>query len=136
MERVTGIEPAWPAWKAWDSKRHLNWSAPSQTDAVPFECLNVSVRAAARATAAQAACPNLSPVRAAVPKSSPRLGEPVVQSGPDGLTGHGIAALRSLASTHGRTGDPTVPRHDRGGSGNSPSRFSEPGMGSPPRRVR
>jgi hypothetical protein len=40
VERVTGIEPAWPAWKAGDSQRHRRWSAPSQVDAVPSTCLS------------------------------------------------------------------------------------------------
>ena len=42
MERVTGIEPAWPAWKAWDSKRHTGWSAAGQPDVVPSACLSAT----------------------------------------------------------------------------------------------
>src|SRR4051794_11158409 len=42
VERVTGIEPAWPAWKAWDSKRHLGCSGPGQADVVPSVCLSAT----------------------------------------------------------------------------------------------
>jgi hypothetical protein len=42
VERVTGIEPAWPAWKAWVSKRHLCWSPPCQADVVRSACLNAT----------------------------------------------------------------------------------------------
>jgi hypothetical protein len=40
VERVTGIEPAWPAWKTWESKQHLCWSAQCQAEGVPSECLS------------------------------------------------------------------------------------------------
>ena len=40
MERVTGIEPAWPAWKAWDCRCHLRWSCSSRAGVVPLACLD------------------------------------------------------------------------------------------------
>jgi hypothetical protein len=39
VERVTGIEPAWPAWKAREPEPHLGRSAWSQAYVVPFVCL-------------------------------------------------------------------------------------------------
>ncbi len=49
VERMTGIEPAWPARKARDSKRHIGWSQPDQADAVPSVCLSAT-SAAGRVT--------------------------------------------------------------------------------------
>jgi hypothetical protein len=39
MERVTGIEPAWPAWQAWDLEHRRGWSTRGREDAVPSACL-------------------------------------------------------------------------------------------------
>lgn len=40
MERVTGIEPAWPAWKAGVPSVRLCWSGASAPFAVPSACLH------------------------------------------------------------------------------------------------
>jgi len=39
VERVTGIEPAWPAWKAGDSAWCPCWPGAQPTALVPFSCL-------------------------------------------------------------------------------------------------
>jgi hypothetical protein len=39
VERVTGIEPAWPAWKAGVPKVPIRWSQGSWPYAVPSVCL-------------------------------------------------------------------------------------------------
>ena len=41
MERVTGIEPAWPAWKALALDALLCWSAGYRPRVVPSACLKV-----------------------------------------------------------------------------------------------
>ena len=41
MERVTGIEPAWPAWKARSSRRRPGWSVARPAAFVPSTCLSV-----------------------------------------------------------------------------------------------
>jgi hypothetical protein len=40
LERVTGIEPAWPAWKAMAPHVSLRWSEAILPYAVPLVCLS------------------------------------------------------------------------------------------------
>ncbi len=48
VERVTGIEPAWPAWKGGFFKRCLRCSAASPTEVVSFDCLSAVPMAAGK----------------------------------------------------------------------------------------
>jgi hypothetical protein len=49
VERVTGIEPAWPAWKGGFFEQCFPWSALNQVEAVPSDCLSAALMAEARA---------------------------------------------------------------------------------------
>jgi hypothetical protein len=42
VERVTGIEPAWPAWKGGFFELRFPWSVPNQVEAVPSDCLSAA----------------------------------------------------------------------------------------------
>jgi hypothetical protein len=49
LERVTGIEPAWPAWKGAFFEESFSFSAPNQVEVVPSDCLSAALMVAARA---------------------------------------------------------------------------------------